>query len=133
MSAPQDVTGSGRVRATLDRLFGVGRVLDMTPLSGGYSCWNFDVLCERGRFFLKQYRSFYSHQVGDIKAAERFFAGEGLPVILPLPDRFGRDAFWVEENWYSLFSFVGGSVPRADRMPETTIRSLEIGRASCRE
>jgi Ser/Thr protein kinase RdoA (MazF antagonist) len=113
-----------RLLARITDLFGVGKCKSLMPLQGGYACQNFDATFEGGRFFLKQYRRHISDWLSEIKSSERFFASHGVPVILPLRDRLGRDAFWIDSNWYSLFPYVEGRVPKIGAMTDATVRSL---------
>lgn len=92
-----------------DRLrsyFDFGRVLDLSFVYGGFMCHNYRLETERGTFFLKQYRNKISTIVHEIKHAEEFFASRGLPVLLPVRDRFGRSAFWLNGHWLSVFPFI---------------------------
>ncbi len=92
-----------------DRLrayFDFGRMLDLSFVYGGFMCHNYRLETERGTFFLKQYRNKISMIVHEIKHAEEFFAGRGLPVLLPVRDRFGRAAFWLDGHWLSVFPFI---------------------------
>jgi Ser/Thr protein kinase RdoA (MazF antagonist) len=113
-----------RLAKRLDELFGIGAVSHFAPIEGGYMCQNFDVVAEKGRYFLKQYRQRFSHQVIEVKAAEQFFASHGIPIILPIKDCHGRDTFWFDGSWYSLFPFIAGKNPAAATLTPATVRSL---------
>ncbi len=92
-----------------DRLrlyFDFGRVLDLSFVYGGFMCHNYRLETECGTFFLKQYRNKISTIVHEIKHAEEFFAHHDLPVLIPIRDRFGRSAFWLNGHWISLFPFI---------------------------
>lgn len=92
-----------------DRLrayFDFGRMLDLSFVYGGFMCHNYRLETERGTFFLKQYRNKISTIVHEIKHAEEFFAARELPVLLPVRDRFGRSAFWLNGHWLSVFPFI---------------------------
>jgi Ser/Thr protein kinase RdoA (MazF antagonist) len=108
----------------LSDLFGVHPIDDVQQLQGGYKCQNFRLQCGPEVFFLKQYRYRVSHWVAEMKYAEAFFAGAGLPVILPLSDRFNRPMFLVGEYWYSLFPFVNACQPARGHVHDATVRSL---------
>lgn len=90
----------------LSAYFDFGRMLDLSFVYGGFMCHNYRLETERGIFFLKQYRNKISTIVHEIKHAEEFFAAQGLPVLLPIRDRFGRSAFWLNGHWLSVFPFI---------------------------
>lgn len=85
---------------------------------------NFRVDTSKGVFFLKQYRNRMNTIIHEIKAAEVYFVQEGLPVIEPMKDRYGREAFWMEGNWYSLFPFVYGQSPKRGAMTHACAKAL---------
>lgn len=85
---------------------------------------NFRVDTSNGVFFLKQYRNRMNTIIHEIKAAEAYFAQEGLPVIEPIKDRYDREAFWLEGNWYSIFQFVYGKSPEYGAMTDTCAKAL---------
>lgn len=85
---------------------------------------NFRVDTSKGVFFLKQYRNRMNTILHEIKAAEAYFVQEGLPVIEPMKDRYGREAFWMEGNWYSLFPFVYGQSPEYGAMTHACAKAL---------
>lgn len=121
----------------LDQLFAIGTVRSVSLVHGWYMSQNLRIETDSGIYFLKQYRNRLSSIVHEIKRAETYFAGEGIPVILPIPDRFGRSAFWLEGNWFSLFPFVEGKSPEYGKIPSSAIRSLgrmlaELHRAGMR-
>lgn len=100
-----------RLNEKLGQYFHVGTVRGVSLVHGGYMSQNFRVETDAGVFFLKQYRNRMSAGVYEVKDAEEFFALKGLPVILSIRDVFGRDAFWIDGNWYSLLPFVDGIRP----------------------
>ncbi len=100
-----------RLHEKLGSFFHLGAIGDVSLVHGGYMSQNFRVETETGIFFLKQYRNRMSAGVYEVKDAEEFFALKGLPVILPVRDIYGRGAFWIDGNWYSLFPFVDGNLP----------------------
>jgi len=108
----------------LDQLFAIGTVRSVSLVHGWYMSQNLRVETEAGTYFLKQYRNRLSTTVHEIKRAEAYFAAEGLPVILPIDDRFGRSAFWFEGNWFSLFPFVDGTSPAYGSLSSSEVRSL---------
>jgi Ser/Thr protein kinase RdoA (MazF antagonist) len=75
-------------------------------------CHNYRLTTDRGVYFLKQYRNKISTVVHEIKFAEEYFASQGLPVLLPVEDRHGRKAFWLDGHWLSVFSFIEASTPQ---------------------
>ncbi len=95
-----------------------------TMIHGGYMSQNFRVETDRGPFFLKQYRNRLNTVIHEIKTAEQFFANQGLPVILPIQERYGREAFWNSGHWYSLFPFIDGLSPKDGQITRTQIISM---------
>lgn len=112
------------MRNLLADLFGFTEVGGFRLVHGGYMSQNFRVETDRGPFFLKQYRNRINTIVHEIKAAEQFFADQGLPVILPVKDRYGREAFWTHGNWYGLFPFIAGSAPERTHMTKEKIVAM---------
>ncbi|MFA4845227.1 MAG: phosphotransferase [Patescibacteria group bacterium] len=92
--------------AKLRVLFDLGPLEDMKLLAGGFLCQNFTLCIGPQRFFLKQYRHKLSQVVHQVKYAEDLFAHNGVPVLAPMRDRFGRSAFFLNRNWYSLFPYI---------------------------
>lgn len=113
-----------RLNEKLGRYFHVGTVRGVSLVHGGYMSQNFRVETDAGAFFLKQYRNRMSAGVYEVKDSEEFFALKGLPVILSVRDAFGRDAFWIDGNWYSLFPFVDGVRPALGAFHPRTSASL---------
>lgn len=107
--------------ARLQKLFGFGALSDIELITGGFLCQNFTLRIGAQRFFLKQYRHKLSQVVHQVKYAEELFAAHGVPVLSPLKDRFGRGAFYLDQNWYSLFPFI-------DRKAVTIQELTDVGR-----
>lgn len=110
-----------------DRLsgwFGIRGVKGVQQVSGGVRSRNYAVETESGAYFLKQYRNRVSTAVLEIARSQAYFATHGLPVILPIPDRVGRPAFWFDGCWNYLFPFVEGKSPSASTLDDATIGSL---------
>lgn len=108
----------------LGQLFAIGSVHSVSLVNGWYMSQNLRVETDAGVFFLKQYRNRVSTTVHEIKRAEAYFARAGLPVILPVEDRFGRSAFWFDGNWFSLFPFVDGKSPEYGLLSSGDIAAL---------
>ena len=103
----------------LGDLFGIPRVLDYQLMQSGFMSQNYRVNTSIGSFFLKRYRDRINTVIHEIKYSEQFFADHGLPIILPLKDRYQREAFWSQGSWYSLFPFIEGVSPtRREMTPE---------------
>ncbi len=107
--------------ARLQKLFDLGALSDFELITGGFLCQNFTLRVGAQRFFLKQYRHKLSQVVHQVKYAEDLFAAHGVPVLSPLKDRFGRCAFYLDRNWYSLFPFI-------DRKAVTIHELTDVGR-----
>ncbi len=113
-----------RLRETFESFFHLGDVTQISLVHGGYMSQNFRVATGAGVYFLKQYRNRMSAGVYEVKDSEEFFALKGLPVILPVRDVHGRDAFWADGNWYSLFPFVQGNPLSLGSFPPKAFASL---------
>lgn len=113
-----------RVKARILQLFHCGDVTGFERMEGGYLCQNFRVETQTGTYFLKQYRNRISSQIHEIKEAEQFFASQGIPVILPLQDVFGRSVFLADRNWFSLFPFINQKPPAFGSLNEELLSSL---------
>ncbi len=107
----------------LEDLFDVGRVGDYTLLPSGFMSQNYRVNTSVGSFFLKRYRDRITTVIHEIKMAEEYFANAGLPIILPIKDRYQREAFWCG-SWHSLFPFVNGISPTRQDINQNLIVSL---------
>lgn len=112
------------ISAKLLQLFGVDSVSGMQLLSGGHLCKNFVLETSEGKFFLKQYRHKVSQMVHQIKHAEQYFADRGIPVVLPVKDSYGRAAFYVDNNWYSLFPYYPNPQRQARDVTENMLKIL---------
>jgi Ser/Thr protein kinase RdoA (MazF antagonist) len=113
----------GELSRRLEKLFALGPLSQMELLTGGFLCQNFTLRIGSQRFFLKQYRHKLSQVVHQVKYAEELFATHGIPVLSPLKDRFGRTAFFLDHNWYSLFPYV-------DRRAVTIGELTDVGRTT---
>lgn len=105
-------------------LFSLDEIRGYTFVHGGYMGQNYQVDTENGVYFLKQYSNRINTVIHEIKTAEAYFAHEGLPVILPIKDRYEREAFWIDGNWYSLFPFVYGKSPVYGALTIPIVESL---------
>lgn len=110
----------------MQELFDVGETISHTFVHGGFMGQNYRVDTQKGVFFLKQYRNRLNTIIHEIKAAEEYFAKQGLPVILPIKDKYGREAFWVEGSWYSLFPFINGKSPAYGAVTAPIAQSLAV-------
>lgn len=108
----------------MQELFDVGEVQGHTFVHGGYMGQNYKIDTQHGVYFLKQYQNRINTIIHEIKTAEEYFASQGLPVILPVKDLYGREAFWLDGNWYSLFPFVSGTSPTFGEITRRQIESL---------
>lgn len=113
-----------RLGNRLKDLFGFQNVLSFEFVHGGYMSQNFRVDTDRGTFFLKQYRNRINTIIHEIKEAEVYFASQGIPIIVPVCDRYAREAFWFHGYWFSLFPFIYGKSPAATEMNSTLIQNL---------
>ncbi len=107
----------------LGLLFDIGEVQEISFAHGGYMSQNFRIDTSSGAYFLKQYRNRISTVLHEIKHAERYFASHGLPVIVPVADRYGRPSFWLDGHWFSLFPFIDGSAPIFGQLTNAIVRS----------
>lgn len=110
--------------ALLKELFGLEELGDVRFVHGGYMGQNFRIDTSHGVFFLKQYRDRINTIIHEIKTAEVYFAQQGLPIILPIKDVYGREAFWLDGNWYSLFPFIDAQSPKHGSLTPPIITSL---------
>ncbi len=97
--------------ALIEDLFSVGRVLGFEDVRTGLLSENHKVNTSVGPFFLKRYRDRMNTVIHEIKTAEAYFAHANIPIILPIKDRFAREAFWCRGSWYSLYPFIDGHTP----------------------
>lgn len=108
----------------MQELFDVGEVQGHTFVHGGYMGQNYRIDTQRGVYFLKQYQNRINTIIHEIKTAEQYFASQGLPIILPIRDRYDREAFWLDGNWYSLFPFIDGISPSFGHVSQEQIVAL---------
>lgn len=107
----------------LEDIFDVGRVMGYERLHSGFMSQNYRVNTSVGSFFLKRYRDRMNTIIHEIKIAEEYFYKHGIPIILPIKDRYGREAFWCGA-WYSIFPFIEGKSPTGPEMNKDLIISL---------
>jgi Ser/Thr protein kinase RdoA (MazF antagonist) len=112
------------IKQLLCDLFDFEQVSKIDLVYDQYRCLNFKVHTLNQIYFLKQYRGRSSEEVFETKFAERFFADNQVPIILPIQDRFGRPAFQFQEEWFSLFPFVNAQQPHANILSDAFLRSL---------
>ncbi len=112
------------LRLLLKDLFSLREVTTFQWVHGGFMSQNFKVETNQGPFFLKQYRNRMNTIVHEIKMAEEYFSEEGLPIILPIKDRYARRAFWLNGHWFGLFPFIDGQMPIYGKMTNPQIISL---------
>lgn len=62
------------------------------------------------RYFLKQYRYEHDYKIKEIHRVKFFLSSAGVPIILPIKNKFGESFFNYEDKLYALFPFVNGSV-----------------------
>ncbi len=105
-------------------LFEISRVLDYEFMQSGFMSQNYRVNTSIGSFFLKRYRDRINTVIHEIKFGEQFFADHGLPIILPIKDRYQREAFLFQGSWYSLFPFVHGTSPMREQMTDELLTSI---------
>jgi Ser/Thr protein kinase RdoA (MazF antagonist) len=108
----------------MQQLFDLGDIQGHTFVHGGYMGQNYRIDTQRGVYFLKQYQNRINTIIHEIKTAEQYFASQGLPVILPIRDRYDREAFWLDGNWYSLFPFINGVSPSYGKVTAEQLISI---------
>ncbi|MFH1404999.1 MAG: phosphotransferase [Patescibacteria group bacterium] len=107
----------------LTELFSIDGFEEPVLVHGGRMCVNVHIRCNQGSFFLKQYRQHMTEFVHEVKHAEKYFFDHGVPVILPIKDKYHRYSFWFDEFWFSLFPYIEGTIPDVN-MSDVTIKSL---------
>jgi Ser/Thr protein kinase RdoA (MazF antagonist) len=75
------------------------------------------------KLFLKQYRFDNIEKVKEIHRAKFFFAGGGIPVILPIKNNKGDFVFEHDGKFYSLFPFAEGKIIRRAERSQKAFRS----------
>lgn len=108
----------------LPTIFQIGAVRSILPATGGLLCTNSVIEAERGKYFLKQYRWQSDAWIHGIKASEKHFSDNGIPVVLPVPDVDGRPVFWFEGNWYSLFPYIDGLIVTGAQLRDVHVVSI---------
>lgn len=108
----------------MQELFRFSEISGHQFVHGGFMGLNYRIDTQTGAFFLKQYHNRINTVIHEIKTAEEYFAQEGLPIIEPIKDRYDREAFWWEGNWYSLFPFVHGVSPEFGRITMAQVEAL---------
>lgn len=114
------------VRNTLSELFAIEQIESVHQLTGGHLCKSFTIKTPTKTFFLKQYRHRISRSMSQIKFAEEFFAQGGIPVLLPIKDSYGRSAFLMGKNWYSLFPFLDDRTKAVHELNDTHLTSMGV-------
>jgi Ser/Thr protein kinase RdoA (MazF antagonist) len=82
------------------------------------------------KYFLKQYRTSLSEKgVQEVHAVKQFFAGKGIPVILPLAHKNNATYFIFENRIYALFPFLEGRHIEREDLTPTAIKNIGIVQA----
>lgn len=93
-------------------------------VSGGYLSENYALADGDTKYFLKKHRHKDEQQVKGVCLAEDFFAEGGVPVILPLPTKWGDSLFEHAGSFYSLYPFVNGRHIERGKLSEKAAVSL---------
>lgn len=91
----------------LEELFGL-KLSFVEKISGGFLSENYALTDGAKKYFLKKHRHPNRTTVEGVCSVEQFFAGGGIPVILPLRTKDGKFFFEYEGIFYSLYPFVAG-------------------------
>jgi Ser/Thr protein kinase RdoA (MazF antagonist) len=125
-----DSTLISALKFHLRDLYGFSSIDEVQLIYNRYRCLNYIIRVEGGTiFFLKRYAGRSGEEVFESKTAERFFHENGIPIILPLLDKHGRPAFFLDDDWFSLFPFIDQSQPEIP-LSEVFLESLgrQLGR-----
>lgn len=100
-------------------------VVDAELITKGFLSENFKVVCENGIYFLKQYRAeLDQNRVEDIHKSKVFFAGQGIPVVMPIANDRGDFFVSHEGRFFALFPFVNGHTYPDQHCSMLELRSL---------
>lgn len=125
-----DSTLVSALKFHLRDLYGFSSIDEVQLIYNRYRCLNYIIRVEGGTtFFLKRYVGRSGEEVFETKTAERFFHENGMPIVLPLLDKHGRPAFFLDNDWFSLFPFIDQSQPKVP-LSDNYLDSLggELGR-----
>ena len=78
------------------------------------------------KYFLKKYRFDNETRVADVHMAKKYFAGAGIPVIVPLPTVGGRTYITFGERFYAVFPFIADR--QLEREDITSSASVSLGK-----
>lgn len=82
------------------------KVTSSEKVTKGFLSENYFLSDGKNKFFLKKYRFDNSERVAEIHASKKYFAGGGIPVILPIPLLDSKTFFEDNGAYYALFPFV---------------------------
>jgi homoserine kinase type II len=100
-------------------------VVDTELITKGFLSENFKVVCQEGIFFLKQYRAeLDKNRVQDIHKSKNFFAGQGIPAVMPIANGCGEFFVSHEGRFFALFPFVNGHTYPDQHCSISELRSL---------
>ncbi len=100
-------------------------VVDTELITKGFLSENFKVVCQEGVFFLKQYRAeLDKNRVDDIHKSKNFFAGQGIPAVMPIANARGEFFVSHEGRFFALFPFVSGNTYPDQHCSMAELRSL---------
>ncbi|MDG1950191.1 MAG: phosphotransferase [bacterium] len=103
----RDSTLISALKFHLRDLYGFSSIDEVQLIYSRYRCLNYIIRVEGGStFFLKRYAGRTGEEVFETKVAERFFYDHETPIILPLLDKHGRPAFFLDNDWFSLFPYI---------------------------
>ncbi len=104
---------SERLIEEIDRQYDIPDVISVGKVEGGKMGNNFWLETKAEKYFFREYRITSPARIKEIHDAKAYFAGQGMPVILPILTRSGGTSFSFKDKIYSLFPYVNGvNVPR---------------------
>lgn len=90
----------------------------------GYLSQNYILKSDNNRFFLKQYANYTEQQIDEIHHVKKYFAEEGIPIILPIETVSGKTYFTLEDKVYALFPFIHAKTVDRRSLTKKSLQSL---------
>lgn len=103
----------------------LGEILSIEQVKEGYLGNNHILKTSTKKYFLKQYMETYTEEeIKDVHSVIKFFSGNNIPVVSPIPDIRGQTYFIFSSKIYSLFPFINAVLKDRKDINENSAKSL---------
>lgn len=111
------------ILAQINRLYGL-QVHSFEKVAKGFLTENHVLIEGDKKYFLKRYRFDKREKIEEIHSAKKYFADDGIPIILPIVNKENSTFFFFDGGYFALFPFVVGRHMERDGLTDLSIISL---------